>query len=82
MVTTAWDFAEFVDPRKATDVTGFLQIRWQRPRIGMTKINVDGSYSGTTNLMYTGGILRSNKGEWIQVFPRKRAREILFLQNC
>lgn len=71
VVNSACEFAQFLNPRKATDGSGFLEIRWKMPKVGVTKLNVDGSYSDETQLMCTGGLLRSHQGEWISSFTTR-----------
>lgn len=71
MVHSAYDFAQFLNPRKLTDASGLLKIRWQKPPEGICKLNVDGSCSPTTNAICIGGLLRSHMGEWIFGFSTK-----------
>lgn len=71
VVHSAYDFAQFLNPRKITDASGLLHIRWKRPQLGVIKLNVDVSCIPTTNVMCTVGLLRSDMGDWISRFSTK-----------
>lgn len=64
VITSAHEYTQFLNPRKITDKSGLICIRWQKPPHDVLKINVDGSYNNTSNLMYTGGLIRDSQGEW------------------
>lgn len=45
------------------------RICWSVPPIGSLKFNVDGAAKGKSGLERIGGVLRSDKGEVILMFP-------------
>lgn len=64
MITSSYDYNQYLSPRRRTYASGLPQVRWQAPRNGNFKLNVDGSFNIATNLMCTGGLLRDAQGEW------------------
>lgn len=87
VVTSAYDYSKFLNPRKLTNATGLLKLRWQRLKPGVMKLNMDGSCITATNLMYTGGILREHSGDWKSSFSSSEGAggsllvEILAIKN-
>lgn len=45
-----------------------LSIKWEAPPIGFIKLNVDGSVLEANSVMGTGGLLRSETGDWLKGF--------------
>lgn len=66
--TSAQEYIQFLHPRKVHDVSGLPLIRWLKPPQGVLKLNVDGSYNPTNNMMCTGGLLRDSNGDWCSGF--------------
>lgn len=64
MVASAYDYNQFLSPRRRTDNAGLPHVRWQGPSNGKLKLNVDGSFNISADLMCTGGLLRDALGKW------------------
>lgn len=71
VLLSAHDYARFINPRKSLDAAGLPVYKWKRPPAGVLKLNVDGSCKLTSSAMFTGGLIRSDQGEWQSGFTSR-----------
>ncbi|KAJ1428203.1 Ribonuclease H-like superfamily [Sesbania bispinosa] len=50
------------------DAQIFSTLWWQPPPVGYTKLNLDGSYNHSNNIMGSGGVMRDANGTWLWGF--------------
>ncbi|KAK9993202.1 hypothetical protein SO802_022905 [Lithocarpus litseifolius] len=56
--------------RKQIRTKHIIQVRWHYPPPNWFKLNTDGSSLGNLGLAGGGGLIRSEKGEWVKGFAR------------
>ena len=47
------------------------EVRWEKPPVGWSKMNTDGSVLGSMGIAGCGGIVRNNQGGWVAGFSRR-----------
>ena len=47
------------------------RIRWERPLQGWKKLNMDGAFNGDIGLVGCGGIVRDERGWWVNGFRKQ-----------
>lgn len=62
------EFLTFLSSKLHLDSGTRLVARWISPPIGCLKLNIDGSFLGTSNRMGSGGIFRDDNGCWVTGF--------------
>lgn len=65
------EFITFSDG-DAGDPGSWLSSRWQPPRQGAVKLNVDGSFWEQDRCMGAGGLIRDDQGKWLCGFYAHR----------
>lgn len=65
---SAEEYTKFINKRAITDVDGILIVRWLPPPVGVIKLNVDGSCFAKTSITGSGGLMRTDTGNWVSGF--------------
>lgn len=62
------EFISFIPSKLHPDRNRRMLAHWTTPPCGWVKLNIDGSFIKSSSNMGTGGLIRSEKGEWIHGF--------------
>lgn len=62
------EFLAWYPSKKVTHQHRNLTVHWEPPPKGYVKLNTDGSFLESSSAMGTGGLIRSEEGEWFGGF--------------